>query len=299
MPDFLKQNLGLKLISLLLAIVFWLYTAIFINPLTETTISEVPIKYVNKEQLNNQDLTVEALDPVYVTVKVRAPRGLINNINKKNISATVNVSEVEETGTVSLPVSVTLPFEEAVVLEKNVYYATATVGKLHSKAFPLKVEIADQPASQYVEQKTLSPEHITVRAPEAILSEIDVVAAVFSLPGTYGGTSITATPVAYAKDGSEVLADNLLFDPEEVTLNCMVYKRKTVPLIVTYSFDETAYDIELSEESITIYGTPEEVDEVEEVYSRALQEIVGQELPVDPILPSGIYTDEEITVIIQ
>ena len=61
--NFLKNNLSLKIISVIVAIILWLYAVSELNPETTKTITDVPVEVINMDALNEKNLTLVD-DPV-------------------------------------------------------------------------------------------------------------------------------------------------------------------------------------------------------------------------------------------
>ena len=52
--NFLKNNLSLKIISVIVAIILWLYAVSELNPETTKTITDVPVEVINMDALNEK-----------------------------------------------------------------------------------------------------------------------------------------------------------------------------------------------------------------------------------------------------
>ena len=91
------------LLSILLALVFWLYIRSSENNSTDSTIYAVPVQISNARVLNERGLTVAELSRDTVNVDVNAPLSVLGNLNRNNITVTVDVSSITETGTYELP----------------------------------------------------------------------------------------------------------------------------------------------------------------------------------------------------
>ena len=89
----------MKIISVIVAIILWLYAVSELNPETTKTITDVPVEVINMDALNEKNLTL--LDDPVSSISIRI-RGLVNDIRKVNISnlkAVLDLSEIDWTGT--------------------------------------------------------------------------------------------------------------------------------------------------------------------------------------------------------
>ena len=92
------------IISVFLAIISWLLVLNTSNPIVERTL-EIPLTILNKNHpatLDLSDQTVACPDTVTVTVSGR--QDTINNLNIKELSATVDLKEIKNKGTTTLKV---------------------------------------------------------------------------------------------------------------------------------------------------------------------------------------------------
>ena len=99
---FLK-NIDIKLLSLFLAIILWLYIAGGENPIVENFID------ISLTQNNlSEDLVIKEF-PTNVSIGIKGSKNIINNISPNQISGIVNFSEISKEGLYKLKVEVAAP----------------------------------------------------------------------------------------------------------------------------------------------------------------------------------------------
>ena len=99
MMERLKESRWLYiLVSVLIAVAFWLYIRNVQNTASDYTIYNVPVQITNSRVLNERGLTVASLSQDTVNVTVNAPWSVQRNLNRNNIVATVDVSTITEAG---------------------------------------------------------------------------------------------------------------------------------------------------------------------------------------------------------
>jgi YbbR domain-containing protein len=99
---FLK-NIDIKLLSLFLAIILWLYIVSGENPVVENFID------ISLTQINlNEDLALKEF-PANISVGIKGPKNIINNISSHQISGIVNFSEINKEGLYKLKAEITPP----------------------------------------------------------------------------------------------------------------------------------------------------------------------------------------------
>lgn len=99
---FLK-NIDIKLLSLFLAIILWLYIAGGENPIVENFID------ISLTQNNlSEDLVIKEF-PTNVSIGIKGSKNIINNISSNQINGVVNFSEISKEGLYKMKVEVAAP----------------------------------------------------------------------------------------------------------------------------------------------------------------------------------------------
>ena len=97
------KNIDIKLLSLFFAVILWLYIAGGENPMIENFID------ISLTPNNLSGGLVIKEFPANVSVGIRGPKNVINNISPNQISGKVNFSEISKEGLYRLKVEVTTP----------------------------------------------------------------------------------------------------------------------------------------------------------------------------------------------
>ena len=145
---FLTSNLSLKIISVIAAIILWLYAVSELNPETTKTINDIPVEIINMDALNEKNLTL-AEDPAS-SISIRI-RGLVNDIRKvntSNIKAILDLGEIDWTGTNTVPLNVEGLLPREVKLDK-IPEIPVTINRITSKLVPVVVELTGKSEDGY------------------------------------------------------------------------------------------------------------------------------------------------------
>ena len=107
--SYFTNNLTLKLLSVVFAIILWSFTITRTNPQRTKRISDVPITAVGLASLEESGLTLRDGDDLgNIQVKVSVAHSDFKLIDKNYISATVDLSKITSAGTVTVPVKVSV-----------------------------------------------------------------------------------------------------------------------------------------------------------------------------------------------
>jgi len=163
-----RENLGIKLLAITLALILWFYVTSEQNPTTEQVV-RVPLEVENL----SAGLVVVDL-PSEVSLRVEGRRGQIQNLLPRDIRAYVDL-RTAKVGESTLPVQVTLP-EGIRLVRVNPSQVTVKVEQVKEVSFPVQANLSGEPASGYrALEPVIRPSQVIVSGPEAFLKEIGKV----------------------------------------------------------------------------------------------------------------------------
>ncbi len=171
---FYQTDWFLKVISVLIAIVIWIYVVYEYNPQYETWVRDIPITYVNRTQdFENGKMVVLDSSSETVDIKIRGRRRLVSSIDAGNTTATVDMAEVSKEGTYALPVNVHFAADGIEVLQKKPYSQQLTVDKVVTEERQIEVDEEGQLADGYVvENETTSPAAVQLTGPQSVIGTV-------------------------------------------------------------------------------------------------------------------------------
>ena len=264
MKKLLISDKMLRLISFIVAVLIWLYINIVINPSIEVTVRDLPIQFVGTEKLNDNGLGIVTESATTITLKIKGNRKTMGKNNMDTIIAKADVSNVYNTGTVSVPVEVVIPFEKSGISNQSVYAVDISVEKIKSKTLNLEINTEGSLADGYMAGPIdINPSSVTISGPESVIGKI--VKAGVTLD--YGNADVdidAEVPIRlYGADGKEFsIMDAILTrinrDNTGCKVHCAVVKLKEVDIRPIFDDDELIkrdqiiYSINPSE--VQIYG---------------------------------------------
>ena len=238
MKEKLTRNIGLKLISIALAVVFWFVINSFIDPVTTTTIADIPVQVLNLEAMDSANKLIEVTSGEKITVKVRAKRSVANSLSVKDFEAIADVTNKNEFDAVPIIVSCkTYSAADIDILshatEDGSTMLHLSLVELTSRSFGVAV-ITDGNVKDgyYIVNSSVSPNLITIKGSETQLAKVARVAVIISVDGATG-TLVQSCPVqAYDSDGNSVVSDNLEFSELQVKIAMEILPSKEVEVVI-------------------------------------------------------------------
>ena len=263
------------LISVVLALTFWLYVRTVQDPQDSSWIYNVPVQVTGSTVLTRQGLTVAELSAETVNLRVEGPTSTLDDLLKyrKEIYVSVDVSKCAE-GENQLAYVPVYPAnvnkEKLITTERNPDAIAVTVEKLYTKTFEVEFQLKGKVAKGYqAGTPAVNPETVVVSGAVEQVSRVAKVAAILeneNLNERFAGD----LPLTLLDASGEVLEDlEVTLDTESVYVVLPVVVVKEIPLTVNFlagggaTEDDIRYKIE--PKTITVSGAEEDLRDLTEL----------------------------------
>lgn len=168
----LKNNLSLKIISVVVAIILWLYAVSELNPETTKTFNDIPIEIINMNVLNEKNLTLAENPEQSITVRIRGLANDIRKVNISNLKAVLDLSEIDWTGTQSVALDIEGLLPREVKLDR-IPEIPVTVNNITRKLIPVVVEWTGEGEDGYrIHDPVVEPRNITIYGAESLVNRV-------------------------------------------------------------------------------------------------------------------------------
>ena len=326
LKNWFLKNIDIKLLSLFLAVILWLYIAGGENPMVENFID------ISLTQTNlGENLVIKEL-PANVSIGIKGPKNIINNISSNQINGIVDFYEISKEGLYKLKIEVTAPKRTQItriipseikveverILTKEVEVEYSLIG-IPEKGFsltdepqfnPSKVKIIGaQSVLESVKQTICAIDisgikedlnkQIKVRAVDVNGNEIkevkiepDIVEVLISLNRGYPEKQLTVKPKIIGKPAPGYYISEILSSPDEIKIFGNYSKINNIEFLETIPIDVSGITKTLS---VKVPPTLDEglniaEGEVEliEVAIQVKEAIIDKTLKNIPVLPQDI-----------
>lgn len=282
----LSHNLGLKLLSLLLAILLWSYVVSSNPSITRTKDINGLTAYLTNESTLNANRLALSEDPSEelenISVRLEVPQSSYALASAENVQVTLDLSSVRSAGTQEVALSATTSYGRVLkILPESV---TLDFEAYDSRSVPVNAAVTgDQDENTWYNINRLNPEELVISGPSSVVQTI--ASAYVYVDVTDRDTSyVTAARFSLLNYNGEEIPQTLLSSSSSsVTVGVDVYPTKELPI---------STDIE-----DVVQGTPAEGYEVtsvtiqpEAVTVAADQELLDNltELLIQPVDVSGL-----------
>lgn len=300
------NNLWLKLLALLLAVMIWLVVVSIDNPVKDQNFTQIPVGVLNGEVFEAAGEAYELAEASkYVTVTVRAERMVLSQLSRDDFTATIDMNNYSN-GRVPINVKANRLADRIMSITPRTAYASVHVEELGTKQFSIDYEITGTPADGYsVGNVTLASNVVRVQGPESQVDTIDRAIVRVSAQGMTRDMRTEAPIVFIDRNGEEVDTTNLELSRSTISVSVEIWEDKEVA--VTYGYTGTPAEgfaatgkINATINTVTVGGDPEVLSTMAsisipstEIDITGATENVMKTIDVSAYLPQGISIANE------
>lgn len=251
-------------VSLLAALFIWAYVTGTQEEPIELSFNNVEVVFTGEDTLQaSRGYVINNISTETVSVKISGTRRNIGSLSASDIKATIDVSLISQTGTITQYYTLTYPngvdADAVSIVSSNPSVISFNVTRMSTKQVPVEVQFKGSTAEGYIAGEVeYEPKTITISGPESELEQIDHVYA------EIGGDELTMTRTADVpfvlmdKSGNELSSDGFEFDVSTINVTIPISMMKEVSLYVQCIYGAGATEentsIEIEPSTITISG---------------------------------------------
>lgn len=176
--NWLLKNIDIKLLSLFLAIILWLYIASGENPIIENFF-DVSLATNNLRE----DLVVKEF-PLNISVGIKGPKNVINSISPHQIIGVVDFSDINEAGIYKLKVEVIAPKRTEItrIIPSDV---KVDLERVLTQIVEVEYSLIGIPEKEYslADEPQLDPSKVKITGAQSILEKIKQIICTIDISG--------------------------------------------------------------------------------------------------------------------
>ena len=204
----LFNNLGLKIVSLVIAFVIWLLVSNADNPTRTILYSNVPITIVNQDSVADIGKVVEPEGSGTVTLRVTDRRSVLQTLARNGSDFYVEADMENINSMNSVPLTVTCSNSSVSWDEIDILPSSLKV-ELEDKveqAFVVSVSVSGTAANGFAvgETEIVQGKNIYIAGPESVMKIINQVVAPVNVGGLNSDVTLTAALKVYDKNGADM-----------------------------------------------------------------------------------------------
>lgn len=241
--NFFTKDIGLKIFSLIIAILMWFLVMNTINP-TETRVYDANITFENMDSLINSGYVVNNQSYIMnstVSVKVEGSRPALDELsksqNKGAISAKIDLSKLEIDENAEFPQKYQVSLVPSLPSGLYVYsydiasyfptVAELEIDRLKSTTAELQLAAYGNVKSGYIASEPKADiSEVEVMGPASRMAQIDSVVAAIDISEANQNVTKQCSPVVYDKNKNELTG--FFVNPENITVSVDVHKENEI-----------------------------------------------------------------------
>lgn len=265
-------------LSLLLAIAFWLFVDDALGNTTSESFTNVPVVFIGAEDtLPSRGLMLAEGGDATVDLRLSGPRSVISELKRGGVRVSVNLNDINAVGPYSRTYDLLTPDNvnksDITIEYRSRINITVQITSLYSREIPVRMDVVgsvDEPYVHVAERQTAEPAVITL---SGLQSEVDQVVSARVEVDINGATSTIRQEYSYKlldADGNEVELRNMKVSDQRVDVTVPIHMMKTLPLNVkireSAGSRETNAVWSLEPSSITVSGDPLSLETIDEIF---------------------------------
>ena len=229
-------------LSLLLAILFWLYVDNEQGNLVTKTYTDIPVNFIGEvDVLPSRGLMLTEGADTTIDLRLSGNRRLMASLEAEDLRIQVDLTTIPAVGTYTLSYRILLPdaVDNSSVTQDWASQSTVTVqvAELFTKAVPVQIDIVGDVAADHIlmkEKLVAQPTTISVNGQEQDVEAVSSARVRLDLTNASSTVSGEFEFDLLDNNGEVVDSRNLRLSEKKVSVVAPVYITKTLPLVVKF-----------------------------------------------------------------
>ena len=285
LKNLLTNNIGLKFLSVLFAMILWLVVVNIDDP-DKTSTFTTNITIANENAIADMGKSYSIInDSGTVTFRVTAKRSIIERLTNSDFKATADMENIElhDDGTAIVPIDISaVRYSSQLDIDRKKKNLELAVEDLQSNQFKITAEATGTPAEgSAVGELKVSPDVLTISGPASVVSQISKVQAVYDA----SGNTLDTSKLTFSQDTVQIKAQ--ILSVKEIPINCE-----------TGGELESGYQqisVECEPKKIKVMGTAEKLNKItmitipgEALDISGAKETLTKDIDISTYLPDGV-----------
>lgn len=274
MDTILLNNLGYKLMSLLVAIMVWIIVINIADPITTKKFNGIKVDVLNQSAITSINQVFEVVEGDTIDFVVKGKSSIVKNLTSEDFYASADLSQLSKV--YATPIMVVCEKADNVEIDTGNKMLSVKLENIQRKTVQVTVETTGKVSQGYfVGDYEVKPNMVVVSGGESKVEMIDTVKVKVNVDGAKKSFSDLYEPVAYDEDGNEIDSSNFTYmnsgtRVSEVKVGITIYKTKEVPVEIdiegvpneNYKFIK---DYEFTPKTVSVAGTGKELKRIDKI----------------------------------
>ena len=304
------NHLGLKIISLVLAVLFWVIVMNLSDYSMTKTISNISVEQRNGDKIEEMGKVYDVTDGETVDIVVKGPRSVVDPLVAGDFYAYADLGDLSVTNSAAIRVQAKESrINSSIEINPVDDTMNLTIEDKVERELPIKAIANGDVADGYaIGGLKVTPNIIRLEGPESIVDRVTEVRASVDARGVSSNLKKAVTPICINAYGESMADRPIELSVTEVTVELTVYPTKTVPLklktVGTPESDYSVVELNYNPQEVTIAGTEDNLQKVNAIYIEdisveGLSENKEMNVQITDYLPDGVIladSNKEVAV---
>lgn len=233
MKNRLTHNLGMKIVSVIVAALLWLTIMNMADPVVTETFDNIPVQIINDEVITSRGYQYSVESGDTVAVKVKGQRSVVDNLTLSDFVATVDFNSLNAMYMATISVECTS--DNAKDLTLTLRNETMAVKLEDQETQPFNVRIVQQGTVKegyYCYESRVSSTLVQVTGSITQMQELKEIVATVDVEGKSSSFTADCGLTAYDMNGTEIDLKRLSFSQDTVSVSIGICPTREVPITV-------------------------------------------------------------------
>ncbi|MFA5528163.1 MAG: CdaR family protein [Peptostreptococcales bacterium] len=225
-----KGSFMTKVLSVVIALVLWMYVIGGVNPENTQNFRNIPVQLLNTEQLKESGLVLINENEFFVNLKLRGRMSDLSDLKTEQIRAIADLrgfSKGENNVTVEVILPSTIDLQEV-----NPSKIKINIDQIIQKTKSIEVEYIGSTARGFIDRTPIiSESEVIISGPKTYVDSVDKVVATINLNNA--SSDITQIVPIELLDKNREKVPHITIDKKDIEIAIPVLSIKTVPIITS------------------------------------------------------------------
>ena len=258
-----NSNMGMKVLSVSIAIFIWLLVANTNDPVVTKRFTDIPVDIINEEALTDLGYAYEVTEGDEVTITVKGKNSIVGTLSISDFRAVADFSKLSEVDAVPIDVTVKKYTDQLEIMLGTVNTMKIKKDEMISVSVPVNIVINGDAAEGYAPGKiTGTPNLVRVTGPANLLDNAKAIIVEVDIDGIDHDVTTNIKPILYDADNKKIDSKQIAFDTPSISISIELWKTKKVQVSVEQEgepadgYQLTSFDYEPKE---IIVAAPDDI----------------------------------------
>ena len=264
------NNIGLKILALLIAVLVWWAVMNIDDPLVKKTITGISVELRNEKELTGKGYIYEVVSGSTISITVWAPDSIAKDLKAADFVAYADLSQLSpltDSANIEIECVKSDVKNDIKEISSKTQVVKLSIDNKQSADVAVSIDISGTPAEGYViGDSSISQNKIQVTGAASIVETISKAVVAYDVSNMMQSVSEMVAPVFYDENGNVVNTSSLQISRSTLRLSVEIQPTKWVPVTVVPSvttadgYKMTGYSQNI--DMVKVAGTAESLAEL-------------------------------------